>query len=612
MSKLNIAGSNMTVELRDNTTLYAEANTGNKQWVAVLTDTHPTYNYDREFVAYQKPKTSNRDSGTATVEDGTVIERVRYTHSGKNRKDRFYQLVDGEAHKIDEADVEAAIDGDIIPDVEPETHECETCGDEFDSEHGLAIHDGIKHSDDSEGAEEGQPDAVAATDSPTVLADGGVEDESESEFEVEEGDRFKITRRERRRVNATATTTDDQTAYPDGKDWDETTTIYTVETITDRGESDSLFDVSGTEVTLIAEDGDDECWYSLRQLKEYLDADGGIESKDEIFDYETEIEALDEDNDIVTDGGQDIRTRNEVQHTEDEVRTYSADGTLYAYREGDEHVVVSRGREARDKWTKRVPAERTAVVTGEQLWTIPDNWEKRLAINGAGSSRYAVYRIPETGVDVCVTVPSKNHLVDAWYGIRSVGGLSVTYDDSCDWDALDDCVEVVRDIDEVSDEVVDALAELSRRSDSFEREFEAEVNEFAEEALFETRTPGTPSIEGWTVDPWGDIFVVESLVGEFLDIGGETLEGVMMDLRNENIIPSYPTVKVDVADRAGLPEGFDDFALTEAGCSPPEAMDYKMTEILGLSQTEWADDYRRKTQGSISGNVGEARKKLEA
>jgi len=96
MSELNVGGSNMTVELRENT-LYAEANTGNKQWVAVLTDTHPKYNYDREFVAYQKPKTSNRDSGTATVEDGAVIERVRYTHSGKNRKDQFFQLVDGEA-----------------------------------------------------------------------------------------------------------------------------------------------------------------------------------------------------------------------------------------------------------------------------------------------------------------------------------------------------------------------------------------------------------------------------------------------------------------------------------------------------------------------------------
>lgn len=120
MPELNIGGSNMTVELRENNTLYARAETGNKQWVAVLEDTHPKYNFDREFVAYQKPATSDRDSGTATVEDGAVIERVRFTHSGKNRKDRYYQLVDGDAHQIDEADVEAAIDGEIIPDVGPD------------------------------------------------------------------------------------------------------------------------------------------------------------------------------------------------------------------------------------------------------------------------------------------------------------------------------------------------------------------------------------------------------------------------------------------------------------------------------------------------------------
>lgn len=116
-NKLPIGGTNMTVELRDDS-LYAKANTGNKQWVAVLTDTHPKYTYEREFVAYQKPKTSNRDSGTVTVDDGAVIERVRYTHSGKNRKDRYYQLINGEAYQIHETDVKAAIDGEVIPDID--------------------------------------------------------------------------------------------------------------------------------------------------------------------------------------------------------------------------------------------------------------------------------------------------------------------------------------------------------------------------------------------------------------------------------------------------------------------------------------------------------------
>lgn len=181
MSELNIGGSNMTVELRENT-LFAEANTGNKQWVAVITDTHPKYNYAREFVAYQKPKTSNRDSGTASIEDGAVIERVRFTHSGKNRKDRFYQLVDGEVYQIDEVDVEAALNGEIVADVpEDETHECEECGDEFDSEHDVAVHKGTVHSDDEEeeiDAEEEETETTemdAENDTRGVaVADGGL------------------------------------------------------------------------------------------------------------------------------------------------------------------------------------------------------------------------------------------------------------------------------------------------------------------------------------------------------------------------------------------------------------------------------------------------------
>lgn len=187
VTELNVGGSNMTVELRGNI-LCAESNTGNKQWVAVLVGTHPQYNYEREFVAYQKPKTTNRDSGTVPVNEGAVIERVRYTHSGKNRKDSYYQLVDGEAHPIDEVDVVAAIEGEIVPDVEDETHECEECGDEFDSEHGLAVHEGMVHSEDEDDATEAD-----GGETRTVVADGGV-DVSDYDIDPTELDYDESTR----------------------------------------------------------------------------------------------------------------------------------------------------------------------------------------------------------------------------------------------------------------------------------------------------------------------------------------------------------------------------------------------------------------------------------
>lgn len=474
----------MTVEL-DGNTLSAKANTGNKQWVARIDDTDPTYNYEREFVAHQKPKTADRDRGTATVEEGAVIERVRYTHSGKNRKDQFYQLVDGEPHEIEEAEVTAALNGEIVPDIEAETHDCEECGDEFDSEHGLAVHQGIKHSDDEE--------TESDTEEPTM----------------------------------TESNTNDTNAK--------------------------------------------------------AMADGGTEQ---------------------------IRDSNEVRHSDDEVRRYSADGHLYAYREGDAHVVVSRGNEPRTRWTKRVPAERAAVVAGEHLWTVPENWEHRVNITGAAESRYAIYHIPETDVDVLVTVPNKN-LVDAWHGVKRVGTLSVTYDnDEIAWDELEALIETVRDTEEVSDDVADALQKLHRDQRLFKRKFAEYVDWLAETALFD-RAHEPVTVQEWTTNPWDDIFHAERLVQAFLDLDDEMRDEVLEHLEARSIIPHYPTVRVDVEEREAVPDGYDIRALVEAGASGAETIDYLITEHYDLmTQTDWAE-VRGKGSSAISKNVSGAKRALD-
>lgn len=115
---------NMEIEVNDGE-LHARAITGQKQWVAVIEDTHDKYNYDRSFVAYQKPRTSNRDSGRVEIEEGAVIENVNYSHSGKTRLDHFYQVADGELHSIDESDVEDALE-EIIVDVDNDNNDTDT------------------------------------------------------------------------------------------------------------------------------------------------------------------------------------------------------------------------------------------------------------------------------------------------------------------------------------------------------------------------------------------------------------------------------------------------------------------------------------------------------
>ena len=106
----------------------------------------------------------------------------------------------------------------------------------------------------------------------------------------------------------------------------------------------------------------------------------------------------------------EIRNRDDVRDSDVEVRRYD-DGTLYAYRDGDEHVVVLDGDES---WTKRVPAHRSATIPEERLWTVPDNWSAKLEVGGDDGRDYAVYRIPETEVDVLVSVPVSVDANEAW------------------------------------------------------------------------------------------------------------------------------------------------------------------------------------------------------
>ena len=310
------------------------------------------------------------------------------------------------------------------------------------------------------------------------------------------------------------------------------------------------------------------------------------------------------------DGGtEEIHAYHEVQHSGDRVRSYSADGHLYAYREGNEHVVVSRGNEPQTCWTKRVPAERNAILAGERLWTIPENWEHRVTINGPAEALDAIYHIPGTGVDVFVTVPYDDHLVDAWYGVKRIGKLSVTYDDEINWDELSNTIESARDIEKVSDDVIEALETLYHFRHSVERKLAEAVDMYAEEELFKDAHEPIPVRDG-TAEPWGGTFNISDIVEYFLNLDYETTDAVLRKLYNANVVPHHPTVRVDVEEDQGVPESYDIRALVEADASGPETIDYLITEHYDvITQTDWAK-VRGKGSSVIGKNVRGAKNKL--
>lgn len=305
------------------------------------------------------------------------------------------------------------------------------------------------------------------------------------------------------------------------------------------------------------------------------------------------------------------RSATELRRSEELVREYTADGHLYAYRDGDEHVVVSNGRDPGDVWERRVPAERTHIAPGEHLWTIPENWDVTFRVSGG----YVIYHIPESDVDVMVSTPENCHLVDAWYGVKSVGDVSVVFDGELSRDRALAALKNAEEYDYVdaSEEAIEALRELTKeyRWSSFERAFEESVAMFAPEAFDQWDDYSAPTlpIEGGHL--WGDVYEFDAEVKESLPKGYTDMQvarEVAGLLQEERAVPNHPSVTYRM-DTDAVGADYHIQALVEAGCSPAEAIDWYYVKIKGLSQTEWAES-RGCGQSTVSKNIRQAKHEL--
>jgi len=292
----------------------------------------------------------------------------------------------------------------------------------------------------------------------------------------------------------------------------------------------------------------------------------------------------------------------EIQQDRDTVRKYSVESSVEAIREGDTHVITIRGIAPDSEWTKRVPAERTAVLTGERLWTVPDNWARWATIKESEGEEYHVYHIPETDVEVLVGVPDKIEPDRAWYEVRRVGKLSVSYDDEIAWGKLErkniNAAEVASTLGST---VGESLRILKRYREPFTQRLAKVVKEHGKESLL------GPHHDPVTVEDWSTTIPIGALpnptVSDLLCVGLDTEKEIIDYLVKTGVLPTSLRVTIDVSEKPPRPDGYALRALGEVGASDAEIVDYLTTEYHNLmTQTEWAE-LRERGENAVANNV---------
>jgi hypothetical protein len=306
----------------------------------------------------------------------------------------------------------------------------------------------------------------------------------------------------------------------------------------------------------------------------------------------------------------DVRDLEELRHSRDLVRKYSADGTLFAYADGDEHVVVCRGKEPGMTWTRRIDATVERPVAGQKRWTIPGNWERRIHSSRDDHAR-AIYYVPETDTHVKVDLPTNNYLVDAWYRVISVGDLTVDHVGSVG--SAYEVRQLAREYDDEydipeADEDVAALRAVEDQWDAVETEAEMAIEWVRDE---------------WLPEAWGAVPVevdrnwqrslpemyfrpMEALNLSEFDTPDEIIRG---ELREAGLLPARYEVRVGL-DSSTTDMEYTTRGLIEAGATNAAAVDYYMVKIVGMSQTEWAAE-RGVSQSTVSESVAQAVKALD-
>lgn len=306
------------------------------------------------------------------------------------------------------------------------------------------------------------------------------------------------------------------------------------------------------------------------------------------------------------------------------VRKYSAPNErLWAYRVdgSDEHVIVINDGERYHNHVKTEPAERTRVVPGEKLWAIPDNWVAGMKIS-KDMIAYGRYFIPETEAWVEVSIPTNDYVADAGHSVQAVGELEATpptevgrkyeakqvLDERMkkaegEWNLTGEELQAER---EVCDAILDNW-------DAIEEDHKRGCEAVLDDPPWLEREDTLYSVgDGWVHEERHRLFHAEDAVrrvsDKWTDGQSAALSEAIEALRDADLLPYPYKVKIEV-DESPVDADYYLSALVEGGCSPAEAMDYHAVEMVGRTQTEWAD-IRGVGQSTVSDNVNEAKREI--
>jgi hypothetical protein len=296
---------------------------------------------------------------------------------------------------------------------------------------------------------------------------------------------------------------------------------------------------------------------------------------------------------------------------EQDIAQCVGDTNVSILRDGDEYLIIDSSENADEDSLEidREPAIRHAVVQGEQLWKIPDNWTRYLRVQNDDAPDQLLYRIPDPMVNVVVRAPRQGDTEETRYQVEKVGKVGVKLMEKPNGHAFGYLISTAEEEDDESEEVLTVLRSLEDQWHNFKRDYISYMNKYGDKAVWKLfKSEGGTAVKSWTFDPWD----TEQDITRFIpsrEVDDDVLGQVAGQLINAGVVSPSPVFKVHLKEGKLLPPGYFIQALAEAGCSPAEIVDWMMVKTRGHSQSTWSD-VRDEHEPQVAENIRAAHRTL--